>query len=57
MGNCFAYRLADMTPLLGLEAIKDLPLNTTSKIQLCDAKIIEAMKAYYRLFQMKRAID
>lgn len=44
-------------PPLGHVTVKYLPPNTTSKIQPCDAGVIAAIKANYRIFQMERAID
>ena len=55
--NCAAHGSAYTLSILSTVIVKFLPLNTTSKIQPCDAGIIAAMKVRYRMFQMERAID
>lgn len=54
--SCSDQGLLKRLPPLSTKTVKDLPPNITSKIQLCDAGIIAAMEANYRLFKMERAI-
>lgn len=55
--NCAAHESVDILPILSNIIVKLLTSNKTSKMQPCDAGIIEAMKVRYRMFHMERAID
>lgn len=55
--NCSAHRLLETLSPLPRTMVIYLPPNTASKIQPCDAVIIAAMKANYRLFEIERSIN
>lgn len=46
-----------MLPTLGHTTVKVLPPNTTSTIQLCDARIMAAMKKHFKVIHMELEID